>query len=106
MPDILFSVTAKDGREIRLTHTQWKHIAFRHPEMGSKPHEIKEALRNPTTMRKHSEHITKFYKSLKEEKKYIMVAVKILDHEGFVVTAYLTRKIQRERTHENEGNHL
>lgn len=51
---------------------------------------------NPTARKKHSDVITKFYRFLKDKKRYIMVAVKILNHEGFVITAYQTLKIQKE----------
>jgi len=32
---------------------------------------------------------------IKSEDEYIMVAVKILNHEGFIITAYNTKKIQK-----------
>ena len=41
------------------------------------------------------DEVVKFYKFLKAKKKYIMVAVKILNNEGFVITAYQTLKVQK-----------
>ena len=106
MPDIIFALTTKNGIEIRLTKTQWKHISYRHPEMAGRQADIKETILNPTAIRKHSKEITKFYKFLKDKKQYIMVAVKLLDHEGFVATAYLTLKIQKEKEYGNEKNNI
>jgi hypothetical protein len=92
---IIFITKDKTGRNIRLTETQWKHIKFRHPHFGNKPMEIKNTIENPTLMVKLTNKITKYYRYLKSEDKYIMVAVKILNHEGFIITAYNTKKIQK-----------
>ena len=108
MPEttIIFFVKSKDGKEIRLANAQWKHIKFRHSEMTNMLKDVEDTIRNPTTVRRHSESITKFYKFMKDKKKYIMVAVKILNGEGFVVTSYFTAKIQKEQVNENEGNNI
>lgn len=95
MADNVFVVKTKDKIKIRLTKTQWKHIAYRHPEMSDKLQEMRDTVLNPTARRRHSDEIVKFYKFLKAKKKYIMVAVKILNNEGFVVTAYQTLRIQK-----------
>lgn len=91
--EIVFSVFSKNGKYIRLTEKQWKHISSRHPEMSSKLNEINTALQNPTFIRKHSNSVDKFYRFLKKENKYIMVAVKILNGDGFVITAYKVKSI-------------
>ena len=43
---------------------------------------------------------------MKDKKKYLMVAVKTFNGEGFVVTSYFTAKIQKEQVSENEGNNI
>ncbi len=93
MDDIVFTTTAKNWREIRLTKTQWKHITTRHPEMASMQKEIKLAIENPSTIKAFSDDVEKFYLYLKAENKYIMVAVKTLNGEGFIITAYKTKKV-------------
>jgi len=106
MSDIIFTTKSKDNIEIRLTRAQWKHIAYRHPEMRGRLKDIKEAIINPTARRTHSKDIIKLYKFLKDKKKYIMVAVKTLNHEGFVITAYQTLRIQKEKPYVNETNNI
>ncbi len=61
--------------------------------MATKINEIENAIVNPTARIQYSDETTKFYKSIKDEKKYIMVAVKILNGDGFVITAYKTKRI-------------
>lgn len=83
-----------NNKSIRLTSKQWKHIVYRHPEICNKINEIESTLKFPDYIKK-EENIQKYYKYLKEEAKYMMIAVKILNGDGFVITAYTTRKIQR-----------
>jgi len=89
----IFEVRTKDGKIIRLAERQWLHIKQRHPEMPNRLDDIEDAITNPTARIQHSEGVTKFYKFMKDENKYIMAAVKILNGDGFVVTAYKTRRI-------------
>lgn len=94
MGDRIFIATSRDGKEIRLTEKQWKHISIRHPEMARNINEIKQAIEGPEFISWQSENVQKFYIYLKSEEKYIMVAVRILNGDGFVITAYKTKKIQ------------
>lgn len=89
----IFEVKTKDGKLIRLTENQWFHIKHRHSEMSNRLYDIEDTIANPTVKVQHSDETTKFYKFIKEEKRYIMVAVKIFDGDGFVITAYKTRRI-------------
>lgn len=101
MSDIVFSTEDKNKRKIKLTTKQWKHISYRHPEMADKINEIESAIISPTVQKQYSEEVIKYYKYLKSEKKYLMVAVKLLNSEGFIITAYLTSKIQNETKKNN-----
>ena len=47
------------------------------------------------TSKKETENETKYYRYIKEESKYLMVAFRILNGEGFVITSYMTKKIQK-----------
>ena len=91
--DIIFDTFALN-RSISLTETQWKHIKFRHPEMSDKLDDIRETVERPSTIRKQSGNVIKCYKYLKPEKCYIMVAVKVLNGDGFILTSYLTRLVR------------
>jgi len=89
----ILEVKTKDEKLIRLTEKQWLHIKQRHPEMATKVGDIEDTIANPAVRIQHSDETTKFYKFIKDEKKYIMVAVKILNGDGFVITAYKTRRL-------------
>jgi len=44
---IIFEVLSKQGTNVRLTKTQWNHIAFRHKELQDQKDKIKETLQDP-----------------------------------------------------------
>lgn len=90
----VMEVKTKDGKTIYLRDVQWKHIKHRHPEMANRLNDIEETIRNPTKIIRHSDRTIKFYRFIKNRREYIMTAVKTLNGEGFVITAYLTKKIQ------------
>ena len=92
--NIIFTVKTRNSKVIRLTSEQWKHISYRHPEMSNKIYEIEKALEYPE-YKKETENETKYYKYIKEESKYLRVAFIILNGEGFVITSYMTKKIQK-----------
>ncbi len=93
MDEIIFLTVTRDGKHIRLTKTQWNHISYRHPEMTHNLDDIRKTVENPTTIKSQSENIKRLYYYLKEENKYIMVAIKILNGTGFVITSYKTKRI-------------
>mgnify|MGYP001578545673 FL=1 len=88
-------VSDYSGRKIRFPAERWKHIIAEHPDV-SEPEEIKETLLNPLkiTPSKYSpENVCYYYRYLKPRKRYLLVAVKYLNGEGFVITAYYRRTI-------------
>ena len=94
----IFEIVDKSGRKIRLTKEQWSKIRKKHPEIE---HEelIKETLEKPTKITSHSydETVYKFYKYYKNRKhpeKFVMVLVKYLNGDGFVITAHCMDKIE------------
>lgn len=93
----IVEIRTKDGKTIYLRDKQWKHIKQRHPEIANRLNEIEEAVRSPTAVIRYSDTTTKFYKFIKKEKKYMMVAVRLLNDKGYIVTAYPTKKIQRDK---------
>jgi hypothetical protein len=90
------SVHTKDGKKIILREKQWQHIKHRHPEMANRLNDIEEAIRNPTVRIRYSDATTKFYRFIKREKKYMMVAARFFNGEGCIITAYPTKRVQRE----------
>ena len=73
MPHI-FQTTDKSGRSIHLSKEGWTHINEEHPEVSDYLEEIQETLKNPA--------------------KNLLVIVKYLNGEGFIITAYFVRGIK------------
>jgi hypothetical protein len=90
----IFDINDREGKEIRLTDKQWKHILRRHSYMEKYLEEIKETLKDPDKLIKQpfeKGYYYKSYKYLKKPNKFILVIVKYLNGEGFVITSYLKK---------------
>lgn len=96
-------VHSVDGVPIRLTGERWDHICWRHPELSNQKEKVLETLRGPTEVLKgdFGERLAvRFYRRTPLTAKYLVVAYKELSaKDGFVVTAYLARRLAvwRER---------
>lgn len=91
---MLFEIIDKRGRKIKLTKTSLKHITTDHPDVPIE--EIKKTLELPTkiTTSKYDENVKWYYRFNKEFKEYLLVAVKYLNGEAFVITSYYTKKVK------------
>lgn len=93
---ILFNITDKSGRKIRLTKERWQHINQEHPDVNYLE-ELKETLTNPlkiTPSKYDPDTVCYHYRYIKNSRKYLMVAVKYITGDGFIITSYYMRKIQ------------
>ena len=95
--EFVFEVTDKTGRKIHLSKERLKHIQ-RHPHMQDSIENLKLTLTNPTATRydEIDKKIVYFYKEFKEmnsSKRYLLVSVKYLNEEGFIITSFFTNKI-------------
>lgn len=95
--DYVFEVIDKTKRKIRLTKRQWSHITIKHPDLSGKEEDIKDALEKPDLIIQHNfnENARNYYKYNKDEKAYLLVSVKYLNGNGFIITAFYTRKIRK-----------
>ncbi|MEX2017062.1 MAG: PBECR2 nuclease fold domain-containing protein [Candidatus Pacearchaeota archaeon] len=98
--DYLFEIIDKTGRKIRLTKERWTHITSPeslHPYMANYLEEVKIAIIKPDAVvpNKFDDTKANYYRYLKDRKKYLLVAVKYLNGEGFITTAFTTRKIKK-----------
>lgn len=59
-------------------------------EVLNKPDEIRTSTHDPGVLL-----FYKLYSTTKMTSKYLLVAVKILDEEGFIITAFFTDKMKR-----------
>ncbi|MAE13349.1 hypothetical protein CMO92_02180 [Candidatus Woesearchaeota archaeon] len=93
---VLFEIRDKTGRNIRLTKERWKHIVEEHPNITNSDL-IERALVCPDKIspsRYQPESVQYYYLYIKRFKRYLMVGVKYLNGEGFIITAYYLRKIR------------
>ena len=95
----LFEFKDKDDKTIYLTKERWSHISIEHPEIASYIKEFNEILNNPTKIIDYYndnkvKYYYKYFKDRKEKSKYLLVIVKYLNGEGFIITAYFVRNIK------------
>ncbi len=93
----VFEVIDKRGKTIYLSHERWRHINHEHPELSGFLGEIKDTLLYPSSICQFDDTIWYFYKYLKHRfisEKYLLVIVKYLNGEGFIITAYLVGLIK------------
>lgn len=96
--DILFEITDILGRKIRTTKTYWKKIKeIKHRELHHGISDVKKTLKQPDEIQKSvtDETILLFSKEIKEYD-ILIIAVKILNGDGFLVTAYQTDDYKRK----------
>jgi len=94
---IIFEVTDKTKRKIHLSNERWKHI-LGHPQMHNQIENIQITLKDPNTIRyfEKDENVRYFYKEFKNRdlsERYLLVSVKYLNGEGFIITSFFTNKI-------------
>jgi len=99
MSETIFKVVAKFGKKIFLTKNQYEHVRKRHPEVTGEIEEIKRTLVSPQIVRRSMYHekvwlFYRFFKDTPVSEKYLMVAARIVNNEGFVVTSYFTDKVK------------
>ena len=95
----IFVIKDANGKHIRLSKERWAHITQEHQDIKG-VEDIKEVLLQPTVIRPSDsdpDHVKWFYKFDKEEKLYLLVSVKYLNGEGFIITAYYTTRIKWKR---------
>lgn len=87
------------GRKIRLTRERWKHITQEHPEVASYINCFTDVLSFPTKIitYEYDDTVRYYYKYFKERSvpsKYLLVIVKYLNGEGFIITAYFVKNVR------------
>lgn len=94
----LLEVADKSGRKIHLTKKQWSHIRKKHPEVENLE-DIEQTLKMPLKIIEYSidESVRYYYKNFKHHSppdNYLLVLVKYLNGEGYVITSYFTEKLK------------
>lgn len=88
---VLFEVVNKLGRRVRISEEHWNYIVnVKHPSLKGLEEAVKRALIEPTEIRKSRRSRRLFV--LRSLGKLICVIAKHLNEEGYILTAYLTRR--------------
>ena len=95
---IIFTVQSVLRKYIRLTETQWRHIK-RRQELYSQLERIRATLSEPDVVyhvpEEDTYHYYRFYRQTPVSGKHMLVIVKHLDGEGFIITCFYTRRISK-----------
>ncbi|MCZ7357296.1 MAG: PBECR2 nuclease fold domain-containing protein [Candidatus Methanoperedens sp.] len=100
--DFLVDVIDVFEKSIRLTEKRLEHILKR-PEMSRQLERIKETLANPDLIKESNQDSSvwlfyRFYNITPVTEKYLLVAVRLLDGNGFIITAFYTDRIKKGTT--------
>jgi hypothetical protein len=97
----MVNVDSVNGVPIRLTDERWQHIVGGHPEMASERARVIQSIEDPDIVQAgdFGEHLAiRLWPSTSLGSKHIVVAYREVDQsDGFVLTAYLTRRPSRSR---------
>ncbi len=96
MDDDTIILIDHEGREIRLTAERREHI-LEHPEMAEQFERIQETIKSPetiiTTTADDTVHVYhRYYETTPVTSKFLLVAVKVLEDDAFVLTAFFSRR--------------
>lgn len=90
----------KFGRNIRLTDERLQHVIIDHPELLKPIDKIEETLMFPSIVIKSEDdpYVWLYYRPYKvfpRQKSFLLVIVKISNGEGFVITAFYVKNLQK-----------
>ncbi len=94
----VFEVISKTGKKIRLTEVQWAHMSSKHPELVSQIDSMMMTVQDPDFIY-HSPgeenfHYLKFFRETPVTEKYLLLIIKHLNREGFIITGFFVSKIK------------
>ena len=90
------TVYSKNGVPIRLTDERWAHITEEHSELVGLQREMVDTVANPTEIFVGNRGELLAVREV-EPGKYLVVVYRESQQDGFIITAFLTRKGQALR---------
>ena len=96
--DYILKIADKTGRKIYLSKKQWTHIRKKHPEIENLEM-LKEGIESfdKVTNYSYDQTVHYYYKYLKHKQspnRFLCIAIKYLNSEGYIITAYFDKKIK------------
>jgi len=82
--NVIFEVTDKTDRKLRMTDYNWHHIFRRHPKIASQKEKIIEILEKPNKITdsledEETKYYYKYYKSLPSSYRFMKIIAKYLN---------------------------
>lgn len=96
---IIFETSDKLGRKIKFTSERKLHIQLRHAEI-EEFELFKETLESPAAIKAsfYEESVLIYYKEINSKGyKFLAVVIKVLNGDGFILTAYKTNYVKEGR---------
>ena len=87
------TVLSQNKIPIRLTDERWAHITEEHCELAGTRLEVLEAIENPSRILAGGEEELLAVQET-EKGKFLVVVYRELNNDGFIITAFLTRRIK------------
>ncbi len=87
------AVLSQNKIPIRLTDERWVHITEEHCELAGMRLEVLETIENPFRILAGGEEELLAVKEI-EKGKFLVVVYRELTNDGFIITAFLTRRIK------------
>ncbi len=88
-------VISVNGINIRITHERWLHISEEHPEMAGYYFEVLETITDPEAVYQGNRGEYLALKKIEPGKFIIAVYKETGIDDGFIITAFLTRRIEQ-----------
>ena len=96
MSTVYFWVHSKLCRKIRVSTAYWNYIVgIKHRTIRGLDDKVKEALVNPVEVRRSLRNSSVYLYYGRYGDKFICVVAKHLNDEGYIITAYTTRRLIR-----------
>lgn len=97
---IVFETLSVQNKNIRLTETQWAHIRLKHAECEGQTDKMVSTITDPDVIRFDSRedvyHYSRYFQKTPVSDKHMLVIVRHLNGDGFVITAFFVSKTRME----------
>lgn len=88
---MLNSIKSRNGKAIRLTDERWAHITEEHCELAGLRTDVLETIANPERVLAGGDGELLALRPIADGK-YLVVVYRELPDDGFIITAFLTRR--------------
>ena len=89
--------TTPEGKKITLTRDDWLHVQFRHPEVGTDPSMLLDAVSRPDEL--HVDESSGFHALKRVDRTHFLVVIYKLEgaDRGLIKTAFINNEKRKNR---------